>query len=58
MIPITIKGKFSDPNIGVDVESVLRERAQKEVKKAVDKEKKKLEEDVKKKLQDAFKLKL
>ncbi len=58
MIPITIKGKFSDPSIGVDVESVLRERAQKEVKKAVDKEKKKLEEDLKNKLKDAFKLKL
>ncbi len=58
MIPITIKGKFSDPSFGVDVESVLRERAQKEVKKAVDKEKKKLEEDLKNKLKDAFKLKL
>ncbi len=57
MIPITIKGKFSDPSIGVDVESVLRERAQKEVKKAVDKEKKKLEEDLKKKLEDALKIK-
>lgn len=57
MIPITIKGKFSDPDIGVDVESVLRKRAQKEVNKAVDKEKKKLEEDMKKKLEDALKIK-
>lgn len=58
MIPITIKGKFSDPSFGVDVESVLRARAKKEVDKAVKKEKKKLEEDIKNKLKDAFKLKL
>ncbi len=58
MIPITIKGKFSDPSFGVDVESVLRARAKKKVDKAVKKEKKKLEEDLKNKLKDAFKLKL
>jgi len=57
MIPITIKGKLTDPSFGVDVASVLRAKAQKEVKKAVDKEKKKLEQDLKKQLENSLKLK-
>jgi AsmA protein len=58
-IPVTIKGRFSDPKIGVDVASVLEARLKAEVEKKkkeaeakakarVEQEKKKLEEEKKK----------
>ncbi|MCW8840494.1 MAG: AsmA family protein [Gammaproteobacteria bacterium] len=62
-IPITIKGRFSEPKFGVDVSSVLKAKleaevekkkaeAEAEVQQRIDEEKKKLEEKAKDKLKD------
>lgn len=66
MIPVTIKGSFSDPKFGVDVGSVLEAKARAELekkkkeaeakaKKRIDKEKKKIEKDLQNKLKDVLK---
>ncbi len=61
MVPITIKGSFSDPKFGVDVASVLRAKVQAEVdkkkKEAEEKAKQRIEEE-KKKLQKELEDKL
>ncbi|MCW9089261.1 MAG: AsmA family protein [Gammaproteobacteria bacterium] len=62
-LPITIKGRFSEPKFGVDVSSVLKAKleaevekkkaeAEAEVQQRIDEEKKKLEEKAKDKLKD------
>ncbi len=47
-IPITIKGSFTDPRFGVDVESVLRAKA----KAAVEKKKEEVEQKAKEQLEE------
>lgn len=54
-VPVRIHGPFSNLSFAVEWDKVLRDRAQKEVKKRVEQEKKKAQEQIKKQLENKLK---